>query len=130
MKTTDDQMLPEDQVEFSKVARSSCKYYAMWFIVGAIWGLLSQLAMVGFTMLSLRYEVGLSLWFERSIVIAFSVVTMGVPFALYTLMGQILEITTETVDQTIMDHIHCPFHHFSRLFTIFFMLGTMVSLRQ
>lgn len=101
--------------------------YPAWFFLGCLWGIVSQLAMIGFTVLVMKYEVGLNVWLGRFIVTVFSIINIGVPFFIWSLLYQIPIIAVMKDETYYLNNVLDAFDQLSRMFVIFFLLGSMVS---
>ena len=88
--------------------------------------MIAQLAMIGCTTLAMKFEIPLDAWFGRSIVIVFSVVNVGAPLVICNLMSHVLNVVTTEIEADLDDVID-SYELYSRLFAVFFILGSMVS---
>jgi hypothetical protein len=98
------------------------KHYILWFGMGSIWGLLTQLATIGLTYLTMICEVDHNMWLGRSIVVIITIVCFAGPFLLRLLVLRFVAVATvrTNVDTTFLDNM-------TRKFVVFSLFGSTVS---
>jgi len=95
----------------------------MWFKIGCVWGLISQLAMAAITLLSLNYDVGSSAWFEWAIVLFFSLLHASGALVLRLVVYQFVQLVRSLdMNDKVEEHLDS--------LTKSFILGSLVSQRQ
>lgn len=112
--------------ENTKMSKNGFRQYSVWFLFGFMWGLVAQLAMIGCTTLAMKFQIPLDAWFGRSIIIVFSAVNVGAPLVICNLMTHVLNVVTTDIEEGLDDVID-SYDIYSRLFAVFFILGSMVS---
>ena len=65
----------------SSMSNQRNKYYILWLLTGLVWGIVTQLAMIGTILLTIKYKVSTNRWFEEMIVLMFTLLNLGGPFA-------------------------------------------------